>query len=65
MVAPGLLLEDRYRLDSRIAAGGMGEVWRGSDLMLRRRVAIKLLLPEYAWEAEAAARFGPRPGTRG
>ncbi len=57
MLAPGLLLEDRYRLDSRIAAGGMGEVWRGTDLALRRVVAIKLLLPEYAWEAEAAARF--------
>ena len=57
MVAPGLLLEGRYRLDSRIAAGGMGEVWRGADLALRRRVAVKLLLPEAMSDAEAAARF--------
>ncbi|HEY3954917.1 MAG TPA: serine/threonine-protein kinase [Streptosporangiaceae bacterium] len=57
MVSPGLLLEGRYRLDSRIAAGGMGEVWRGTDLMLRRWVAVKLLLPEFAWDAEPAARF--------
>jgi eukaryotic-like serine/threonine-protein kinase len=57
MVAPGLLLEGRYRLDSRIATGGMGEVWRGTDLVLARGVAVKLLLPEYARDAEGAARF--------
>ena len=57
MVSPGFLLEGRYRLDSRIAAGGMGEVWRGTDLVLGREVAVKLLLPEYAWEAEGATRF--------
>ncbi len=57
MAVRGLLLGDRYRLDERIAAGGMGEVWRAADLMLRRPVAVKVLLPGYAQDDEARARF--------
>lgn len=57
MAQPGLLLDDRYRLDDRIAAGGMGEVWRGTDLSLRRQVAIKLMRPGYARDEEGLARF--------
>ncbi len=52
-----LLLAGRYRLDSRIAAGGYGEVWQGSDVVLARPVAIKLLLAGYAEHAETLARF--------
>lgn len=51
------VLASRYRLDGRIAAGGMGEVWRALDLVLRRPVAVKLLRPEYAEHAETLARF--------
>lgn len=57
MVAPGDVLQDRYRLDSPIATGGMGEVWRGTDLALQRAVAIKLLRPECAWDEDVVARF--------
>src|SRR5215469_3778987 len=56
-VAPGSVLEHRYRLDDRVALGGVGEVWRGTDLLLRRVVAVKLLRPEYAQDEECLARF--------
>src|SRR6266516_6280868 len=56
-VVPGSVLKHRYRLDCRIGVGGMGEVWRGTDLALRRVVAVKLLRPEYAQDEECLARF--------
>ena len=42
-----------YRLLEKIARGGMGEVWRGERVSaggVRRRVAIKRILPEYQRE---------------
>ena len=56
-MAPGSVLKHRYRLDDRIALGGVGEVWRGTDLVLRRVVAVKLLRPEYTQDEECLARF--------
>jgi serine/threonine protein kinase len=50
-------LAGRYRLDERVAAGGYGEVWRATDLVLARPVAVKVLRPEVAGDAEALARF--------
>ncbi len=47
----------RYRLDSRIATGGMGEVWRGTDTVLGRSVAVKLLKEEFADDATFRSRF--------
>ncbi|MGZ6752695.1 MAG: serine/threonine-protein kinase [Nocardioides sp.] len=47
----------RYRLDSRIATGGMGEVWRSTDTTLGREVAVKLLKHEYADDAAFRSRF--------
>ena len=37
----GQLIHRRYRLDARLAQGGMGEVWKGYDIQLGRPVAIK------------------------
>jgi tRNA A-37 threonylcarbamoyl transferase component Bud32 len=53
----GLVLRDRYRLDALIASGGMGDVWRGTDLAIDRRVAIKLLRSEHADDEDGLARF--------
>ena len=47
----------RYRLESRIATGGMGEVWRATDTTLGRTVAVKLLKLEYADDATFRSRF--------
>src|SRR6266571_5738054 len=52
-----LVLAGRYRLEERIAAGGVGEVWRGRDTVLARVVAVKLLRPECAQHPETLARF--------
>lgn len=40
---PGTLLDGRYRLDRPLAEGGMGSVWVGEQIALRREVAVKLL----------------------
>jgi eukaryotic-like serine/threonine-protein kinase len=52
-----VVLAGRYRLESRIAVGGTGEVWRATDEVLVRPVAVKLLRAEYAQHPETLARF--------
>jgi serine/threonine protein kinase len=53
----GHLLDNRYRLDERIATGGMGDVWRGTDVVLGRTVAVKVLKSSMMSDPEFAARF--------
>ncbi len=47
----------RYRLERRIATGGMGEVWSATDALLEREVAVKILKREYADDPTFRARF--------
>jgi eukaryotic-like serine/threonine-protein kinase len=53
----GEMLAARYRLDKRIAAGGMGEVWRATDTLLERVVAVKLLRDSLAEDPIVSERF--------
>ncbi|HEX7994884.1 MAG TPA: serine/threonine-protein kinase, partial [Streptosporangiaceae bacterium] len=51
------VLASRYQLESLIASGGMGSVWRAVDLVLDRPVAVKLLRTELAQHPDTIARF--------
>jgi serine/threonine-protein kinase len=55
--AEGIALGDRYRLGTRIAVGGMGEVWAAHDTALGRDVAVKVLREEFAGDAGFLERF--------
>ena len=57
MSTPGTLLGGRYQLAGRIASGAAGEVWRATDLVLSRPVAVKRLREGYAGQPEAMQRF--------
>src|SRR6059058_5830687 len=56
-LAPDFSIGDRYRLEQRIAIGGMGEVWRATDTLLGRSVAVKVLKAEYAADPSFVQRF--------
>jgi serine/threonine-protein kinase len=53
----GAVLESRYRVDTKIADGGMSTVYRGLDLRLDRPVAIKVMDSRYANDSQFLHRF--------
>ena len=54
---PGLVVGQRWRLERFVDGGGMGAVWRATDLRLEQPAAVKLLNAHLAEGAEARVRF--------
>jgi serine/threonine-protein kinase len=53
----GDVIAGRFELERKLGEGGMGEVYLATQIQLRRKVAIKLILPEYAALKGARVRF--------
>lgn len=53
----GRLLDGRYRVDARIAVGGMATVYRAVDTRLDRVLALKVMHPDLATDAAFVERF--------
>ena len=56
-VAPGTVLDGKYRVDKQIGAGGMGAVFLATHTTIGRKVAIKTLHAEYTTDEQVVARF--------
>jgi eukaryotic-like serine/threonine-protein kinase len=56
-VTAGVLLGGRYRLDELLASGGMAQVWLGTDEVLRRAIALKILHQHLAADETFVTRF--------
>ena len=56
-VRPGVRLNGIYEIESLIAQGGMGEVYKGFNILTRDPVAIKMILPDLARNQDAFALF--------
>ena len=53
----GRIVDRKYRLETRIGSGGMGEVYRASRLLIGDEVAIKILHAEHVSNPHASERF--------
>ena len=56
-LAPGIVIAERYRLERKLGAGGMGSVWLATDLSLSSTCAIKLVDPDKVGNEEVRVRF--------
>lgn len=56
-VTPGELLDQRWRIETRVGQGAMGSVFKGRDLQANKPVAIKILAPEHCRKPKVVARF--------
>ncbi len=56
-VTEGSVVDGRYRVERKVGAGGMADVWLAEDTHLQRRVALKVLHRHFAQDREFVARF--------
>jgi len=56
-IPSGAVIGGKYRIDSLLAEGGMGIIYRGTHLVLDQLVAIKVVKPELTHRPDAVARF--------
>jgi len=54
---PGTVINNMYRVEERLDQGGMGSVFRGSEISTGENVAIKVILPEMAEDDKVTAMF--------
>ena len=52
-----VVFNDRYEIQQRLGRGGMADVYLARDRLLERRVAVKVLFPEFATDPSFVARF--------
>jgi serine/threonine protein kinase len=57
MIDEAHVFNNRYRLDRKLGEGGMATVYCGTDTLLRRRVAVKVLRAQYASDQDFVRRF--------
>jgi serine/threonine-protein kinase len=57
ILAPGLIIDGRYEIVGKLAAGGMGEVYRAQHVELGKAMALKVMLPELSNDQEFVGRF--------
>jgi serine/threonine-protein kinase len=53
----GRVLDERYRIEALLGEGGMGAVFVAEHVKLGKKVALKVILPRHAGDAELAQRF--------
>ena len=57
MLTPGSIIDGRYEIVGKLAAGGMGEVYRAQHVELGKAMALKVMLPELSNDPEFVTRF--------
>jgi serine/threonine protein kinase len=56
-LAPGTMLDGRYRIEEEIARGGMGIIYRATHVTLELPRAVKLITPQFARDRRYLERF--------